>query len=85
MKKYAEIHKEYQNVSLLWVNVTGKEYISYNPTTAFVSLLKDGYISCLHFKTELSHEHQMIPNLGWHYLSVKKKTLSIIKMNTFKT
>ena len=53
MKKYAEIHKEYQNVSLLWVNVTGKEYISYNPTTAFVSLLKDGYISCLHFKTEL--------------------------------
>ena len=40
-------------------------------------MLKDKYISCLHFETQLNHEKQliliMIPNgEEWHYLAVKK-------------
>ena len=40
-------------------------------------MLKDKYISCLHFETQLNHEKQliliMIPNGEvWHYLAVKK-------------
>ena len=78
MKKQEKICKEYQNLSLLEINVTGKDWINHqenmtwkkiqknNPAIALLLTKKNKYISCLHFTKHNYHGNQiilsMIPN-----------------------
>ena len=54
-------------------------------------MLKNEYISCLSFKTQLGSWKKknillmILKREGWHYLTVKKKIVCIIERNNVKT